>query len=134
MAYGRLFRAGDQTSNDVFLRRLDAGAEEWGADARLTSGDRGYVPSVAVGADGTTYVVFNSGRDNAAEVGAVLIPSGSAPPTSPIVLTQDQSGVQARGTVVIGADGQPWVLYLHANVSNPNETEVRCLRGARLSA
>src|SRR3712207_7195911 len=54
--YTTLFR-----SDEAGGQLRGAGSTEWGADAPVLSGDRGYVPSLAVGADGTAYLVFNSG-------------------------------------------------------------------------
>jgi len=121
-------------TNALFLRRLDPGAAAWGADVALAAGDLGYLPNLTVGADGTAYVVFTHGHGSTAvDVGAQVLPPGSDTPGAEVVLTQGEEGLQARASVNIGADGKPWIVYMH-QPPNGDANEIRSLRGARLSA
>jgi hypothetical protein len=129
LVYGRL----RQQENDLFLRRLERGASEWGEEARLGSGDLGYLPSLAVAADGTALVAFNSGRNRDVEVGALVVPPNGAPPSAPRILTPGEEGEHGRVALALDAAGRPWIVYAHAETGSANATEIRALRGARMT-
>jgi hypothetical protein len=128
LLYGRL----GQRTNDLFLRRLDVGAGEWGAELKLGAGDLGYLPSAAISPDGTAYLVFNNGRNRDVEVGALALPPDGGPPAQALILTPAEDGEHGRVAVAFGANGQPWILYMHAANGSANATEIRALRGARM--
>jgi hypothetical protein len=129
LIYGRY----DRTSNALFLRRLDPGAGEWGADLPLSAGDYGYLPSAGVAPDGTVYVVFNNGRNRDVDVGALKVPAGAAAAGPALALTPAEEGLQARAAVAIAASGAPWVIYMHQPVGSSAATEIRSLRGAQVT-
>lgn len=126
LVFGRL----NQQQNDLFYRRLDAGSATWGAEIRLSAGDFGYLPALTIGADGTGYLAFNSGRNRDVEVGALLIPTDANTTVSPIELTPGEEGEHGRVAIAMTPSGRPWVLYLHAASGSANATEVRSLRDA----
>lgn len=119
--------------NAMTMRRLDAGAGDWGKEFAVGSGDLGYQPSLSVNADGTAAVVYTHGRNQQVEVGAQIVPAGTEKATPEVILTGDEEGLQARASVATGADGRTWVVYMH-QPSDAAANEVRCLRGAKLSA
>src|SRR5918997_1216993 len=52
LLYGRL----GQRTNDLFLRRLDGGAGEWGAELKLGAGDLGSLPPAAFPPGGRAFL------------------------------------------------------------------------------
>lgn len=129
LVYGSL----GQRTNDLFLRRLDRAATQWGAETALSSGDQGYLPSISVDPNGTTLLVFNTGQNRNVEVGGWAIPpDGIVSQTEPVVLTPGEEGEHGRAAVAVGADGQPWILYMHSASGSATATEMRVLRGAEL--
>jgi hypothetical protein len=119
--------------NTMMMRRLDAGAGDWGKEFSVGSGDLGYQPSLSVNADGTAAVVYTHGRNQQVEVGAQVVPAGAEQATPEVILTADEEGLQARASVAVGPDGRVWVAYMHQPSDAP-ANEVRCLRGAKLAA
>jgi len=135
LVYSRLIRETAPPTNDLALRRLAAGAAEWGADRPLASGDLGYFPALAIDAEGAAVVVFNVGRNRVVEVGALRASAEEPPPGTlaapPAVITVAEEGAHGQPAVAIGPGGAPWLLYLHEPVDG-RISEVRALRGARL--
>lgn len=119
--------------NTMTMRRLDAGAGDWGKEFAVGSGDLGYQPSLSVNADGNAAVVYTHGRNQQVEVGAQVVPAGTEKATPEVILTGDEDGLQARASVAVGPDGRIWVAYMH-QPSDAAANEVRCLRGAKLAA
>lgn len=131
LVYSRAFRNGDPALTDVFLRRLPAGDAAWGPHLKLISGDLGYFPSMAVAADGTTFIGFNYGRDRQVEVGALILRSGAERVSPLYVPTAGEEGEQGRPALAAAADGRLWLLYMHAAPDNPS-IELRATRGVEL--
>jgi len=127
VVYGRFARA----TNQLALKRLPPGADEWSADVPLSTGDYGYLPALAMTPAGDAFVAYNTRRNRNVEIGAVEIPKEGeiAPPVS---LTASEDGVQARAAVAVDAAGRPWVVYMHQPPGGSSATEIRALRGARL--
>lgn len=119
------------TSLDMYLRKLPAGAAEWGADVPLSSGDYGYLPTLAMTSDGTAHAVFNSGRGRAVKIGALMVKPGSSGPYPIQILTPAESGLQVRAASTTSADGRLWIAYFFGEQGSNVATEVRTLRGAR---
>lgn len=130
LVYGRSFRNDDQPTVDLFLRRLEGGADRWGEDIPLASGDFGYFPSLAVGSDGTAYVAFNHGHNRAVEVGAFAIGADAERPGEIQVPTAGEEGEHGRASLALSADGRAWLVYMHGT----SESNVIELRGARALA
>ena len=122
-----------QRANELIVRRLDAGAAVWSEPVTVASGDFGYVPSMAVRADGALIVVFNYGRGvRNVEVGALVVPANGDPASPPVNLTPAEEGLQARAVIALAGDGAAWIVYFHQPTGSANATEVRILRGARV--
>lgn len=119
------------TSLDMYLRKLPAGAAEWGTDVPLSSGDYGYLPTLAMNGDGTAYAVFNAGRGRAVKIGALMVKPGSSGPFPIQILTPAESGLQVRAASTTSADGRLWIAYFFGEQGSNVATEVRTLRGAR---
>lgn len=119
------------TSLDMYLRRLPAGAAAWEADQSLSTGDYGYLSTLALGVDGTAYVVFNAGRDRSVKIGALMVTPGSGGPYPVQILTPAESGLQVRAASTTSADGRLWIAYFYGDQGSNVATEVRTLRGAR---
>ena len=133
LVYGRLSPnvAPPAVSNTLYLRRLEPGMEEWGGDLPLGSGDFGFSPALAIGPDGAVYVAYDDGRNRAIEVGAVTVPPGATAAPA-VVLTTAEDGEHGQAAIAIAADGRPWVAYMRA-ADGAAPTEIRCLRGPRLT-
>lgn len=131
LVYGRSFRTGDEPTVDLFLRRLPAGAGRWEADTPLLSGDLGYFPTLAVGRDGTLFVAFNHGRNRAVEVGAIALGPDAARPGPLQIPTTGEEGEHGRASLALGADGRPWVVYMHG-AADSRTIELRSSRSLEL--
>lgn len=131
VTYSRVFKTGNASSTDVFLRQMPAGGTAWGPHLKLVTGDLGFFPSVAVAADGTVFVGFNFGRERRVEVGALALRPGAAR-VSPLSLpTGGEEGEQGRPSLAAAADGRLWLAYMHAAAGNPS-IELRATRGVEL--
>ena len=127
IVYGRFAGA----TNQLALKRLRPGAADWDADIPLSTGDYGYLPTIAMTPAGDAYVAYNTRRNRNVEIGAVMIPiEGTA--SAPVSLTASEDGVQARGSIAVDARGRPWVVYMHQPAGGTAATEIRTLRGATL--
>lgn len=119
------------TSLDMFLRKLPAGAAGWDADQLISSGDFGYLSTLAMGQDGTAYVVFNAGRDRSVKIGGLSVPPGAEGPFAVHILTPGEAGLQVRAASTVSSDGRLWIAYFFGEQGSNIATEVRTLRGAR---
>lgn len=126
-AYGRIREGTDPVANDLFLRRLDAASATWSADVPLGGGDLGYSLAMAIGANGTVFLTYETGRNRNVEVGGVAVPPTTTTVDLTTTLTADQDGEHGRGDVAVGADGRPWIVYVHATEGS-EPTEIRSLR------
>lgn len=127
--YGRFARS----ANQLALKRLPKGGDAWSPDLPLSTGDYGYLPTLAMTPDGRAFVVYNTRRNRDVEIGTVsVLPDGTVAP--PVSLTASEDGVQARAAVAVDATGRPWVVYMHQPVGSSAATEIRALRGAVLDA
>jgi len=131
LAYSRIFTNGNDSTADVFLRRLEAGMPEWGPHLKVVSGDLGGSIAVAVAPDGTAFVGFNYGRERRVEVGALLLRSGAARAGPLSLPTSSEAGEQGRPAVATAADGRLWLLYLHADPDS-RTVQIRATRGVEL--
>lgn len=126
LVYGR--RTNDQ--NELVLRRLDRGAEQWGENIALGQGDRGGFPSLTVAGDGTTYVAYNMQISDSVHVGAVAVAADATAAGAEVVLSQGEEFDQGRPVVATDAANRLWAVYFHSPVRQGAATDVRILRGA----
>jgi len=129
LVYGRR----TDTENQLYLQRLDSGADSWSEPVLIASGDRGSYPRVAVAQDGTTYVVYNLGSGVSVKVGAIAIAPGETTPGAEETLTAGEEGIQGIATVSVDTLGRPWVMYFHQPLQQPVE-EARVLRSGTISS
>ena len=127
LVYGR--RIGE--TNELFLRRIDAGAASWGADIAVGSGDKGSFPTLAVGPDGISYVVYNIGSGTSVQVGAIAVAAGATAAGPEVIVTQGEEGAQGRAAINVDQSGALWVVYFHEPVGSASNA-VRVLRGLQL--
>ena len=65
--------------NDLYLQRLELGAKAWSEPNLVGSGDFGFLPTSAIAADGTMFVVFNNAMWEEVERAALAVfPKGQA--------------------------------------------------------
>lgn len=119
------------TSLDMYLRKLPAGSNEWGEDLPVSSGDFGYLSTLAMGEDGTAYIVFNAGRDRSVKIGGLQVKPGATGPFPVHILTPGEAGLQVRAASTVSSDGRLWIAYFFGEQGSNIATEVRTLRGAR---
>lgn len=127
VVYGSYERA----RNELAVRRLGADNGGWSEPEIIGVGDYGYLPAAGINDDGTLFIAFNSGRNRNVEIGALAVhPDGSL--AAPVTLTPAEDGLQARAMVAVGADGAPWVVYMHQPPGESAVTELRVLREASM--
>lgn len=129
----RLPRGDRAAEASVSLLRLRPGATEWEAPVTLAAGDLGYFPTLAIGPDGTTFVAFNYGSSRRVEVGLVAVAPDAAKAGPLTVPTDGETGEHGRPALAVGADGRPWIVYMHGE-TNANTVELRATRGVRVDA
>lgn len=129
LVYGRR----TATENQLYLQRIGAGESEWGAATLIANGDRGSYPHIAIGPDGTTYVVYNLGSGISVKVGAIAIAPDAAGGGVEEILTAGEEGIQGIANISVDSLGRPWVMYFHQPLQQPVE-EVRVLRSAQISS
>ncbi len=121
----------ERARNELAVRRLGADNGGWSEPEIIATGDYGYLPTVAVNADGTLFAAFNAGRNRNVKIGAMAVsPDGNV--ATPVTLTPAEAGLQARAMVAVGADGNPWIVYMHQPPGESAVTELRVLREAIL--
>jgi len=121
----------NEATNELFMRRLDAGAAEWGEEVPLSTGDKGAFPAVAVASDGTLYAVYENGAGAQVDVGAFAVAPGGTTPGPDTIISPAEVDAQGRPSVTIDADGQVWVLYFH-QPEGGQAVEARILRGSTI--
>ncbi len=122
----------NRSNNELFMQRLDSGAEAWSDPILIASGDFGYLPRIAIAGDGTLYVVFNNGRNRDVDIGG-LIANADGVGNGAVSLTPAEDGVTARASVSLAQDGTPWVAYMHQPPGSSNVTEIRAVRDPRFT-
>lgn len=120
-----------EATNELFMRRLDAGAEDWGDEVPLSTGEKGAFPAVAIAADGTIFAVYENGAGAQVDVGAFAIAPGATTPGPDTIISPAEAGAQGRPSVTVDADGQAWVIYFH-QPEGGSAVEARILRGATI--
>ena len=119
----------NRSNNELMMQRLEPGADAWSAPALVSSGDYGYLPVVTIAGDGTIFAVFNNGRNRDVDIGGLIAdPAGGS--SGAVTLTPAEDAVSARASISLGANGLPWVVYLHQPVGSNNVTEIRSVRAA----
>jgi hypothetical protein len=115
--------------NELYMRRLERDAPDWGEPVLLAKGDYGYLPSLTIAPDGTIYTVFNSGRNRDVDIGGLVVdPTGRT--LGAVILTPADGGIAARASISLDKSGVPWVIYMHQPVGTTNVTEIQVLRAA----
>ncbi len=121
-----------ETQSEVYLSRLEAGADQWSDPSLLAAGNRGSYLRMAVAPDGTTYVVYNLGSGLTVQVGGLAIAAGQDLPGEEAELTQGEDGAQGIPTVAVDSQGRIVVVYFHEPPGGPAGA-VRVLRAANIS-
>ena len=118
--------------NELFVQRLEQNAEAWTDPELVASGDFGFLPTTAIAADGTMYVVFNNGRNRDVDIGGLKIaPDGTT--AGPVTLTPGEGGVTARAHIALDRDGIPWIVYMQQPVGATNVAEIQTARAPNFS-
>jgi hypothetical protein len=118
--------------NQLFLQRLEPGSEAWTEPRLVASGDFGFLPTTAIAADGTIFVVFNNGRNRDVDIGGLKIaPDGTT--EGPVTLTPGEGGVTARAHIALDRSGIPWIAYMQQPVGTTNVTEIQTARAPNFS-
>ena len=113
--------------NNLFVQRLEQGAEAWSDPQLVATGDFGFLPTTAIAADGTMFVVFNNGRNRDVDIGGLKIePDGTT--EGPVTLTPGEGGITARASIALDRDGIPWVAYMQQPVGSTNVAEIQTAR------
>lgn len=113
--------------NDLYVQRLEPGAEAWSDPILIASGDFGFLPTTAIGQDGTMFVVFNNGRNRDVDIGGLKIaPDGTT--AGPVTLTPGEGGITARANIALDRDGIPWIVYMQQPVGATNVAEIQTAR------
>jgi hypothetical protein len=118
--------------NDLYLQRLELGADAWTDPLNVANGDFGFLPTAAIADDGTVFVVFNNGRNRDVDIGGLKIaPDGTT--AGPVTLTPGEGGVTARADIALDRDGVPWVVYMQQPVGASNVAEIQTARAANFA-
>ena len=118
--------------NDLYVQRLEPGADTWSEPQLVASGDFGFLPTTAMAADGTQFVVFNNGRNRDVDIGGLKIaPDGST--AGPVTLTPGEGGITARANITLDRDGIPWIVYMQQPVGASNVAEIQVARAPNFS-
>lgn len=121
----------NEATNELFMRRLDSGAEEWGEEVPLSTGEKGAFPAVAVSGDGTLYAVYENGSGAQVDVGGFAVAPDATTPGPDSIVSPAEAGAQGRPSVTVDANGGVWVIYFH-QPEGEQPIEARVLRGATI--
>ncbi len=121
----------NEATNELFMRTLESGAEDWGDEVALSTGEKGAFPAVAVAGDGTLYAVYENGSGAQVDVGGFAVAPDAATPGPDSVVSPAEAGAQGRPSVTVDANGGVWVIYFH-QPEGGSAVEVRVLRGATI--
>jgi hypothetical protein len=127
--YGRRTGEAPNQTNTIFYQKLPAAGTEWGAPLSLTSGNRGSYPKLAVGGDGTSYVIYNLGSNSTVHVGAIALAPGQTRASAEITVTAGEEGAQGIAALAVDRNNAVWIIYMHEPTGG-QANEVRVLRGA----
>lgn len=123
----------NEATNELFLRRLESGAEEWSEEVPMSTGEKGAFPAVAVAGDGTLYAVYENGSGPQVDVGGFAVAPDATTPGPDSVVSPAEAGAQGRPSVAVDANGEVWVIYFH-QPEGGQPIETRILRGATIPA
>jgi hypothetical protein len=121
----------NEATNELFMRRLDSGAEEWGEEVPLSTGEKGAFPAVAVAGDGTLYAVYENGSGPQVDVGGFAVAPDATAPGPDSVVSPAEAGAQGRPSITVDGNGAVWVVYFH-QPEGGSPIETRVLRGATI--
>jgi len=119
----------------TYLTRLAGGTDAWSAPILLGDGIRGAFPSVAVGRDGTAYVVYNRGSAQAVTVAGQQIAPGATTAPRETEISTAEFGRKGQPIVDVTNSGEVWVMYVFEPVltgelaANQVPNEIRIERG-----
>jgi len=119
----------------TYLTRLAGGTDAWSAPILLGDGIRGAFPSVAVGRDGTAYVVYNRGSAQAVTVAGQQIAPGATTASRETEISTAEFGRKGQPIVDVTNSGEVWVMYVFEPVltgelaANQVPNEIRIERG-----
>jgi hypothetical protein len=128
IVYGRRTQTNSSTSNTLYLQKLAAAATEWSQPIALVSGPRGSYPKLAVGGDGTVYVIYNLSTSTV-HVGAVALAPGQTRASDEVTVTAGEEGAQGIPALAVDRNNAVWIVYMHEPTGG-QANEVRVLRGA----
>ncbi|MEA2585324.1 MAG: hypothetical protein QOF33_3409 [Thermomicrobiales bacterium] len=129
LIFGRRTQTDNSLTNTLYLQKLPAGTNEWGQPITLTAGNRGSYPKLAVGADGTAYVIYNLGSNSTVHVGAIALAPGQTRASAEVTVTAGEEGAQGIPALAVDRNNAVWIVYMHEPVGG-QANEVRVLRGA----
>jgi len=129
LVYGRRTQTDSSTTNTLYLQRLAAGGSGWSQPIPLISGNRGSYPKLAVGGDGTAYVIYNLGSSSTVHVGAIALAPGQNRASSEVTVTAGEEGAQGISALAVDRNNAVWIVYMHEPTGGL-ANEVRVLRGA----
>jgi hypothetical protein len=123
----------------LYYTRLAAGQDAWSEPVLLAAGNRGSFPTIAVGADGTTYVAYNLGEGQTVSVAGLTVPAGSNAPTQETEIAVAEFGKRGQPVISMDNQGRVWAMYIFEPLyagdleagQIPNEVHV--LRGVSFS-
>jgi hypothetical protein len=129
IVYGRRTQQGDTATNTLYQQKLAAGGTEWSQPLALIGGNRGSYPKLAIGNDGTEYVIYNLGSGATVHVGGVALAPGQTRASAEVTLTAGEEGAQGIPAMAVDGANKVWVVYMH-EPQGGKANEVRVLRGA----
>lgn len=124
----------DEAKNELFIRRLPAGTDQWSDQIPLSTGSAGAAgafPAIAIAGDGTFYAVYENGAGVQVDVGGQAVAPGATAPGPAIIISPAEAGAQGRPAISVDANGRVWVAYFD-QPENGSAIEVRVLRGASI--
>src|SRR5262245_12468281 len=112
IVYGRRTQTDSSTTNTLYLQKLAAGASDWGQPITLISGARGSYPKLAIGGDGTDYVIYNLSTTTV-HVGAVAMAPGQTRASAEVTVTAGEEGAQGIPALAVDRNNAVWIVYMH---------------------
>ena len=127
--YGRRTQTDGGLTNTLYYQKLATASTTWDAPITLTSGNRGSYPKLAIGNDGTAFVIYNLGSNSTVHVGAIALAPGQTRASAEITVTAGEEGAQGIGALAVDRNNAVWIVYMHEPTGG-QANEVRVLRGA----